>query len=660
MNKIISILLFILICKSSFSQSIPWQWSRSIGSTDFDQANCQAHDSNGNVYVAGAYRGTVDFNPSPTDSFILTSNLYDDIFVCKFDSSGNFLWARGVGSNDDDEVVSVAVDNAGNVYVVGYYFMAIDFDPDSINSFVLTPTGSSSGFIWKLDSSGNFVWAKSLDGTGLVGINCIKLNASNNIFICGTLNGTADLDPSAGTFNLSSASSNVNGFISRMDSAGNLMYAAALSGSFANPKSIALDPSGNIIISGFFKDTMDFDPGSGIYSVIGDSTVDSFVESIDSVLNFNWVRTFNGAGEIWSYAMAVDPMGGIITAGQFTGSIDIDPDSLSTFNITSNGSGDGFILKLDNVGNFLWGGSLGDSGSDNITSIATDASGNVFFCGYFYSTVDLDITGGNHTVSSSGADDIFIEKLTSNGNFVGANVIGGADADEANAVTTDFSGNIYLSGDFRSASMTVDQTLSNAGSVTTDIFFAKLKSCNAGFSVYPDTVPHNWLVVNESFGTPPLTYLWNWGDSTTSTGSSPSHTYSSPGYYNICVSITDNDGCFSTNCDSSTYLFRTSIDMSIISVRVIEQVPVFVPENSESSGISVYPNPTYNGFTISFPHVDNSVDIVLMDMTGREVYRRKSFSETFFLDVSEIKSGLYLLKVTGSNRSETFKVEVRK
>jgi hypothetical protein len=119
-------------------------------------------DISGNVYITGNFSGTVDFNPGP-DVYDLNS-ADGGLFVFKFDSSGKFVWAKNIRANS----FSVAVDTAENVYLTGSFHGTVDFDPGP-GVYNLASEGGDSWpygdiFIFKLDSSGNFVWAKRIGG----------------------------------------------------------------------------------------------------------------------------------------------------------------------------------------------------------------------------------------------------------------------------------------------------------------------------------------------------------------------------------------------------------------------------------------------------------------------------------------------------------------
>src|ERR1035437_9575750 len=129
----------------------------------------------------------------------------------------------------------------------------------------------------------NFLWAKSMGGTGNDIGYSIALDASGNVYTTGYFYGTVDFDPGAGTFNLTSAG-NYALFISKLDASGNFVWAKQIGGtsSGALGQFISLDASGNIYTTGCFFGTVDFDPGAGTSNLTSSSTNDIFVSKLDA------------------------------------------------------------------------------------------------------------------------------------------------------------------------------------------------------------------------------------------------------------------------------------------------------------------------------------------------------------------------------------------
>lgn len=116
-----------------------------------------ATDAAGNVYVAGDFAGSVDFDPGPGLTALAATGL--DAFVAKYTAAGALLWVRVAGSWGSDQGKSVAVGQDGSVYVLGYFSDTVDFAPGPA-TYTLTSAGGPDVFLWKLDADGNFMWAR--------------------------------------------------------------------------------------------------------------------------------------------------------------------------------------------------------------------------------------------------------------------------------------------------------------------------------------------------------------------------------------------------------------------------------------------------------------------------------------------------------------------
>jgi hypothetical protein len=196
----------------------------------------------------------------------LTSAGGVNIFISKLDASGNFIWAKSMGGLLDSYANFIAVDGFGNVYTTGAFYGMADFDPGT-GTYNLTSLGNTDIFLSKLDSSGNFIWAKRTGSTQQDQGNCIIADTLGNIYISGFFTGIVDFDPGAGIVNLSSAGS-ADIFILKLNTSGNFIWARNLGGSSVDESSsLTSDPFGNIYITGDFQAIADFDPAPGIYNL---------------------------------------------------------------------------------------------------------------------------------------------------------------------------------------------------------------------------------------------------------------------------------------------------------------------------------------------------------------------------------------------------------
>jgi hypothetical protein len=453
-------------------------WAKNMGGTGQDRGFSITADGSGNVYSTGSFYDNADFDPGQG-----TFNLYGyyDIFISKLDALGNFVWAKSIGeSGGTDNGNAIVSDASGNIYTTGVFARVVDFDP-GIGTSNLTALGSAGGeFISKLNAVGNFVWAVSAGTSVNTTSTSIATDASGNTYITGYFYGTADFDPGAGTFNLTSLPTDIWGdiFILKLDASGNFVWAKQIGGAYDDyANAIAVDTSGNIYLTGNFYLTVDFDPGPGIFNLTTTGNRDIFILKLNSVGNFVWAKNVGGIGDDKGYGIALDNSGNIYTTGYFYGTSDFDPGA-GTFNLSTAGSIDIFILKLDAGGNFLWAKNMRGTDSDYGLSITTDISGNVYSTGYFGGTADFDPSAATFNLTAIGNVDMFISKLDVSGNFVWAKLIGGSSYEQGYSVATDGSGNVYTTGifegtvDFDPGAATFN--LTSAGSY--DFFISKLNA----------------------------------------------------------------------------------------------------------------------------------------------------------------------------------------
>ncbi len=175
--------------------------------------------------------------------------------------------------------------------------------------------------------------------------------------------------------------------------------------------SITVDGSGNVYTTGFFQGTADFDPGAGTTSLTSADSSDIFISKLDASGNFLWAKRMGETYEDRGRSIEIDGSGNVYTTGFFGGTADFDPGA-GTSNLTSAGSSDIFISKLDASGNFLWAKRIGGTDIDWGLFIVVDSSDNVYTTGYFAGTADFDPGAGTTNLSVVGAWDVFISKLS--------------------------------------------------------------------------------------------------------------------------------------------------------------------------------------------------------------------------------------------------------
>jgi len=481
LNRILIVLLCLFYSENAFSQN--FNWANSIGGISVDKSFSSVLDVAGNIYVTGSFKDTVDFDPGPGVS-LLGVPTYSDIFVSKYNANGGFVWAKKLEGTTTNSTSKVTIDNNGNVITVGHFVGTADLDP-GLGIFNLVSNGAEDMFISKLDSNGNFVWAKSIGGALNDYCESVICDTLGNIFTTGFFYGTTDFDPGSGVVNLVSAGY-ADMFVSKLDINGNLVWVKQISGNHSvNGYAVKIDSDGDIYTAGRFLNTVDFDPGTAVVTLTSFGSWDVFVCKLDTAGNFIWAKKMGGASSEILYSMTLDGNGNIYSTGVFNDTADFNPSN-GVENLISKGISDVFISKLDSNGDFVWAKSIGGNSYDYSASVAVDDYGDVYTTGIFYNTVDFDPGTGMYNLTSMGNYDIFISKLTTDGNFVWAERLGGASSEYCKSINVDVQGNVVLAG-YYSGTVDFDPSVNVANKTSaggSDFYILKLSQsyCQPSFS----------------------------------------------------------------------------------------------------------------------------------------------------------------------------------
>ncbi len=422
-------------------------WARSIGGIYGEEGYEVAVDANGNTYITGGFNSAnVDFDPGP-GVFSMTSTGGDDVFLAKYDSNDDFVWAISMGEPyGSDAGISIAFDANNNVYLIGSFKNTMDFDPGP-SVYELNSAGSDDIFVSKFDSNGSFVWAKGIGGTKIDIVTGVAVDSSG-IYITGWFGDIVDFDPGPSAMNLTSAGED-DIFVSKLDQNGNFVWAKSMgSGMDDNGWGLDLDKNGNVYLTGYFTGLVDFDPGIGVKNLASAGNTDIFVAKFGNTGNFIWAENMGGAYFDHGYDIALDSDDNIFVTGTFQNIADFDPGA-SEFMLASAGNDDIFITKLNNNGGLIWAEDMGGTADDTAWRIVADRNSYVYVTGYFNGTADFDPGIGISNLTSSGSTDIFIVNVKSDGSFMWAKGIGGVGDDYGYSIAVDTSGYIYVTGSFR-------------------------------------------------------------------------------------------------------------------------------------------------------------------------------------------------------------------
>jgi PKD repeat protein len=425
MKKAIVCIIIIILGSTLYCQlTYDWNWAQSAGGTSGDNGKAIATDSSGNVYVTGMYQQTANFG-----SITLTDDgsfpYEPNIFIAKMDPSGNWLWAKKVICNNYRSVwvEAINVDTNGNCIIVGQHNGA-SFGTQIVSN------GGMDGFIAKLDTNGNWLWAKTLGGSGSDAAYGVGSDTDGNIYVTGRYSDTVIVDT---TLLISAGSYDV--FVVKMDSNGNWVWAKRAGGSeWDYGYGISTDNSGNSFVTGSFGSSSSF----GSVNLSSNGYNDIFVAKIDTYGNWLWANKAGSNNSDEGLAVVCDnagnvfvtgKIGGISTFGtttigtygspyQFVAKLDIDGNWLwaqqigqGSYSIAVGNNGLIYVLGssiIDTSGNLIYTWQIGSTSANNCFGIATDNMNNVYATGRFSGNVSI----GSHNLISNGNDDVFVAKLS--------------------------------------------------------------------------------------------------------------------------------------------------------------------------------------------------------------------------------------------------------
>lgn len=477
MKKVIFATISLLLGGVVYSQN--YQWVSKMGGSSDEGCYDLEVDAAGNSFLVGIFSGTADFDPG-TGVHNLTSAGGQDICVVKLNSDGEFQWVKQMGGTANEKGRNIQLDNSGNIYITGVYNGDGDYDP-GVGVTTLVHSGSSTYediFIAKLDSSGDLLWAKGIGGTERDYVYGMDCDPSGNVYFTGYFSGTMDFDPGIGTATYSVyGGSGYDSYVCRFSSAGDFVWVKIFAGSaFQSGKDVEIDVDGNVLSTGTFGNTVDFDPGAGSTTVTSAGLQDIYISKLNSSGNFVWIRTFAGDSNGNPMYVLADDEGSVYTTGAFQGTFDFDPGSgVSSLNCTPF---NGYVSKLDLNGNFLWVQQLVSNSTGTNYKPLIDSQGNLYVVGVYQGITDFDGGAGAFNMTAVGGSDVFLLKMDPNGNFITAKSFGGSGYDNSFALGLDAAENIYIGGnfmgtcDFDPSASVVNQSSSGVS----DLFVLKLSS----------------------------------------------------------------------------------------------------------------------------------------------------------------------------------------
>lgn len=601
MKKILTITLLIFLANFSFKNYA--QIALKIGGLYQEKSNAIAKDKEGNIYVAGTFQGTVDFNP--TDEIYELTSIANpenpksfDAFIAKYDANANLQWVFNLGSGGANMARAIVIDDSSNVFIGGYFEGIVDFDPSQ--NIVNENTGNGrNAFIAKYNSIGNYQWVKNIGNEETAPfedndlrfeeINDITLDVDGNIYTTGVFEGTIDVDNLDGFDSDDTYTSylDLNGnssrdfFVASYLSNGEFVIGFSRGGHNTDAShAIRVDFDYNIYIGGFFEDTCFFNinPNLPMYQ-LSNGQKDGFVAKYNLYNECIWAKKFGSTGDeqVSIGGLEIDGKNNFYIAGEFEGTVNMSLCGCAIHNMISKGGKDFFAGKYDQYSNlktFIFNGSVNN---DRATKVGYDLNGNLFVTGWISGVVNFDSTQKNLQItpySQNGATDVFVAKYDNNSNISWVNHYGGAvnGSNFAQSITgmiIDENSNLFTIGNFYSQS---------------------------AFD------PEN--------------------------------------YSNILFNSSGMSDLFIVKYDSTGKIWKT---------------PQFINNaDYKFDNILVYPNPADDVINFSLDNIDSKYSLEIYDIFGKKIFSQMLDNQTYInrkLSVSDLNNGIYLLKIIGETIS---------
>jgi hypothetical protein len=363
-----------------------------------------AADADQNVYLVGNFRGTVDFDPGLGVMNVTSgqAGAESSVYLSKLNSAGALQWVHTLdgGGLTPSHLV---LDGDGNLVIAARLSPSSDVSPVDVDpgpgEFLVQPIGSSDSLALKYGPDGAFLWARQLGGAGAnVGdIPSVSVDGQGDVFIAGSYSGNVDLDPGAAEHIVTNSDTALDGFVVRLNPAGDFVWAYVTEGNgSARFKDIKIASDGSVVVGAHFRGTVDFQPGSGSYSLTTIGPYDKgLVLKLAGDSSLLWARQYGivVAGQVYGRGVDVDQEGNIYLTGNFGADDPVDfnpgPDVYELFTPGSHNTG--YVLSLTEDSDFRWAVPFG--GNSYWTygeSVSVTPDGDVRVSGYFRDTNDFD------------------------------------------------------------------------------------------------------------------------------------------------------------------------------------------------------------------------------------------------------------------------------
>lgn len=589
-----------------------FEWATMIGSEDFDSGYAIEYSPDGTILIGGGFRETVDFDPGP-EVYEVTAEGGTDAYILRLNTDGEFISVITFGSSLSSEIVfELSTDESGNIYSVGRFSGITDFDPGA-DVFELTPIGEEDLFIQKLGSEGSFIWVGAIGGE-VEGLDSdIVIDNLGNVFVSGQFEGEIDIDPGVDLLLLTPIGFR-DGFVVKLNSDGDYIWHEIISGTGGDEIfGIAVDSDNSLFVTGFFFNTVDFDPGPLVDNKTSLGSGDSFIQKLDTDGNLEWILTHGGSSSDRGKEIIINSEDQIYLIGNYQETVDFDPDGMGDEHMAVDAV-DMYMQCLNNDGEILWTKTMGGEDLEIGIGISVDLLGNIYGMSALYETADFNPGFEEHELTSVGSRDIAVVKLSP------------CEANTGTDEITACNSYTWIDGEtYTENNNTATWLLSNSGGcdslVTLDLTILHLNdgvSASGGTLTSDDPdAEYQWLDCNDGFSE--IAGETNQDFTPTEEG-------------NYAVKITEEECSDTSDCV------------------LVEGIGI--DEYQMTSVVKIYPNPAKD-----FVQIESQLfafnEIKVFDLSGVLVYQQ-NIEETALtvLNISGFARGIYILEIVSDQYAD--------
>jgi hypothetical protein len=413
------------------------RWSQRFGDDSLDLGLDVAVSMDGFPVISGSFYEKISFGGS--DHYDAGSG---DIYLARFDPSGDFDWSRSFGGSGVDSGADVTVDVDGNILLLGSFSSTVDFGGGS-----LTSAGGRDVVLAKYRPNGDHLFSNRYGGAGQDFGSAVTTHLDTSIFLTGQFE--SDIDLGGGALDAYGAS---DVFVARLRYDGSHLWSLGCGSSDDDhAHGLAVDDLGEVSVAGDFQG----------FFYVGDWYLSTFYPSIDAFLvkldlggTRLWMDGSGGWGFDLPYGLATGPACSVHLAGIYGGNADFGGDALPY-----SGDDDVFVAQYDAAGDHRWSHGFGSAEDDHCSDVVVDSNADVYLTGHYYGQLDF---GGGPLVLD-GISDMFLAKLDVVGNHVWSTRVGPGGQQGGIALALDPDENVVVVGEFTDSLVVGDFVVEGQG-----------------------------------------------------------------------------------------------------------------------------------------------------------------------------------------------------